>query len=139
MRTSPAARSRSRCTGSSQAAAPGPLVASKPANEFGNAYFSDVQIDTKQKLYARATNGKTGITNTKTITPTPKAEPSANPTGVLTAEPSFFTEGQTVQIVADFPNGEFDVTLFRKSGDLWVPLGKVKSKKARETPTSRGT
>src|SRR5688572_26176823 len=43
-------------------------VASKPANEFGNAWFNDVQIDTKQKLYARATNGKTGITNTKTIT-----------------------------------------------------------------------
>jgi hypothetical protein len=102
-------------------------VASKPANEFGNAWFNDVQIDTKQKLYARATNGKTGITNTKTITPTPKAEPSANPTGVLTAEPSFFTEDQQVKIVADFPSGEFDVTLFRKAGDLWAPLSKVRS------------
>ena len=102
-------------------------VANKPANEFGNAWFSDVQIDTKQKLYARASNGKTGITNTKTVTPLPKAEPSANPTGVLTAEPSFFTEGQQVKIVADFPSGEFYVTLYRKAGDLWAPLSKVKS------------
>ena len=103
-------------------------VGSKPSNESGNAYFTGYQVDVKQKLYARATNGKTGITNTKTITPLPKPEPSANPTGNLYAEPSFFTDGQKVRIVADFPKGEFGVTLFRKSGDTWAALGKVTSK-----------
>src|SRR5688500_2680343 len=103
-------------------------VAVVDSNEFGNAWFHDVQIDTKQKLYARITTGKAGITDTKTITPVPKAEPSDSPTGDLYAEPSFFTKGQKVQIVANFPNGEFDVTLFRKSGEIWAPLGKVRSK-----------
>ena len=97
-------------------------------NEFGNAWFHDYEVDGAQKLYARITAGGTGITATKSLNPLPKAEPAANPTGALSAEPPFYTEGQKVQIVANFPNGEFDVTLYRKSGDVWAPLSKVRSK-----------
>ena len=100
-------------------------VGTDESNEFGNAYFTDYEVDATQKLYARITSeGKSGRTETRTLTPKPKVEPAANPTGVLSADPAVYTDGQNVQIAANFPNGVFNVTLYRKSDTgVWTTVG----------------
>ena len=58
----------------------------------------------------------------------PKAEPTCSPTGDADAEPPSSPRAKGPDRGELPDNGEFDVTLFRKSGDIWAPLGKVRSK-----------
>jgi hypothetical protein len=98
-------------------------IGTDESNSYGNAYLTNYEVNGAQEVYARITTGGTGRTEVKKLNPTPKVEPSANPTGSLSVSPAVFTKGQAVKVQANFPDGVFNVTLYRKSGDLWIPVG----------------
>ena len=100
------------------------------SNANGNAYFYDYQVDGTQKLYARITDGPSGRTETKTLTPTPKIEPTGGAEGALSVQPTVFTKDQKVQVVANFSNGVSDVGLYRKTDGVWVKVGSDESSTA---------
>ncbi len=105
-------------------------IGTDESNGFGNAYLTNYQVNGAQEIYARITAGPTGRTEVKKLNPTPKVEPSANPTGSLSVDPAVFTKDQKVKVVANFPNGVFGVTLYRKSGGVWIAVGTDESSAA---------
>jgi beta-glucanase (GH16 family) len=97
----------------------------------GNASFSGFQVTGVQKIYARITSGKKAG-RTEVVTLTPKQPEVVMPTesdiGSLTVSPTAFSVGDDVKITANFPDGTFDVTLYRETApDVWTSVGKLKS------------
>ena len=101
-------------------------VGTDESNSSGNAYFSGYQVDDDQKLYARITSGtKQGRTEVDTLIP--RRPEVVTPTGPETAnlyqDPTTFAEGQAIKITANFPSGDFLVTLYREtSPGVWAAV-----------------
>ena len=94
----------------------------------GNASFLDYRVDATQSVFARITSGsKRGRTEVKTLTPHVPA-PTGRLTGSLSSTPTPFAEGDALTFVANFPDGTFDVTLYKETApDVWTAVGKVRS------------
>ena len=94
----------------------------------GNASFLDYRVDATQTVFARITSGtKVGRTEVKTLTPQVPA-PTGRIKGSLTSTPNPFAEGDALTFVANFPDGTFDVTLYKETApEVWTAVGKVRS------------
>ena len=106
-------------------------VAVMRSNSSGNAYFDGYQVTGVQKIYARITSGtKAGRTEVDTLTPTQPevVMPTETDIGSLTVSPTEFAVGDDLKITANFPDGTFDVTLYRETApDVWTSVAKLRS------------
>jgi hypothetical protein len=106
-------------------------VGVKRSNDSGKASFDGYQVNGVQRIYARITSGKkVGRTEVVTLTPKPPevVMPTETDIGSLTASPAGFSVGDDVKVTANFPDGTFDVTLYRETApDVWTSVGKLRS------------
>ena len=81
-----------------------------------------------QKIFARSSTGK--VTEIQTLTPIVQGPvtPNGTVTGTLAEEPATYSNGDTIQLGANFANGSFPVTFYEEGpADTWTPLGTVQS------------
>ncbi len=106
------------------------------SNAQGNAYLNGYTVNGTQDVYARITSGgPEGITETKTLTPIPPdvIAPTGPDTGNFYVTPEPFTDGQPVQLTANFPDGVFMVTFYKQTGpDEWTSIGTDESNGQRQ-------
>lgn len=103
-------------------------VGEATANASGNAYLKTYKVTGTQRMFARTAAGK--VTEIHTLTPTPPAPvtPSGPQAGTLTPSPVPYFKGDTIQLGANFPNGEFSVSFYEEGPtDTWNLLGTVKT------------
>ena len=99
---------------------------SSTANINGNAYFDDFEVPADPvRMFAELPNGDE--TDVITLTPeeTPEPGPNGEVTGALTPQPASFSEGDRIQLWANFAasaEGQ-DVALFEETGsDEWTKV-----------------
>ncbi|MGH3474618.1 MAG: hypothetical protein ACRDOT_06865, partial [Aeromicrobium sp.] len=101
-------------------------IGTDASNSYGNAYLSNYVVGGEQNLYARITSGGTGRTEVDTVTPTPAEaiQPNGPDTGNLNTDPATYAEGDTITISANFPDGNFLVTLYKETApNVWTSVG----------------
>ena len=98
-------------------------VGTKGTSSSGNASFTGYRVDDAQKLYARITSGtRQGRTEVDTLTPQVIA-PTGADKGNLSVDPATFSQGQSVRISANFPDGSVLVTLYRETAPgVWTAV-----------------
>jgi hypothetical protein len=97
-------------------------LGTRTANSSGNAYFKPLTVDAEQEVFARAPDGE--VTQLLTLKPTVINPDNFTVGGTLSMSPSTVVKGGTVSIVANFPNGTFNVTLFQESeSGVWEAIG----------------
>ena len=103
-------------------------VGTATANSNGNAYLKNYTVNAAQKIFARSSTGK--VTEIQTLTPIVQGPvtPNGTVTGTLAEEPATYSNGDTIQLGANFANGTFPVTFYEEGpADTWTPLGTVQS------------
>lgn len=101
-------------------------VATKQSSSYGNADFTNYQVDGTQKVFARKSNGDR--TEVDTLTPTVIDPANFTETGVLTTSPTKIYDGRKGTVIADFPTGTVGMTLFKESSPgVWTALGQKTS------------
>ena len=97
-------------------------IGTDAANDLGNAYFEPVTVDAEQDFFARTPDGK--VTQLLTLKPTVVHPDNYAVGGTLTMNPATAHEGDIVYLLANFPDGTFDVTLYEEtSPGTWSTLG----------------
>ena len=96
-------------------------VGTDESSTAGNAYFKDYVVKGGEELFARKSNGDD--TEVDTLTAQTIDPANFTETGTIYTDPAKIYDGRKGTIVANFPNGVFDVTVFRKTGNEWVPVG----------------
>ncbi len=106
-------------------------VSKKESNSSGDASFSKYRVDGEQKVMARVLSGKKrGRTPVVTLTPE-VVSPDGTVTGTLTTTPASFAVGKSLTVLADFPKGSSDITLFVESApDVWSKVATVEPNKS---------
>jgi hypothetical protein len=103
-------------------------VGTDAANSNGNAYLNGYTFSAAQKMFARSSTGKTTEIQTFTPTAAGPVTPNGPVTGSLAATPAEFSDGDTIQLGANFPNGTFPVEFYGEGPeDTWTKLATVQS------------
>ena len=103
-------------------------VGTAKANSSGNAYLKNYKVTAKQRMYARS--GSSKVTEIHTLDPMPVVPvvPDGPETGVLTPTPAVYGTGQTIQLGANFPNGNFPVNFYEEGPvGTWNLLASIQS------------
>ena len=114
-------------------------VGTATANSNGNAYLKNYTVNAAQKIFARSSTGK--VTEIQTLTPIVQGPvtPSGTVTGTLAEEPATYSNGDTIQLGANFASGTFPVTFYEEGpADVWTPSAPCRAT-APATRTSRPT
>ena len=104
-------------------------IGTDEANTYGNAYKRDYVVHGEQRIFAQVVEGPHAgeVTEIDTITPSAAVpiDPNNYPdTGNLTTDPTTFTTNQQVKVSANFPDGIFNVTLYKEtSPGVWTDVG----------------
>ena len=114
-------------------------VGTATANSNGNAYLKNYTVNAAQKICARSSTGK--VTEIQTLTPIVQGPvtPTGTVTGTLAEEPATYSNGDTIQLGANFANGTFPVSSTRRVRPTRGPSSPRSRATAPATPTSRPT
>ncbi len=103
-------------------------VGTATANCNGNAYLKNYTVKPRRRSSPSSSTGK--VTEIQTLTPIVQGPvtPSGTVTGTLAEEPATYSNGDTIQLGANFASGTFPVTLLQGGpGRHLDPLGTVQS------------
>ena len=103
-------------------------VGTDDSNSYGNAYFTDYEVNGTQKLFARKANGDR--TEVHTLTPSVIVPENFPDTGSLST-PSSIYDGSKGTVKANFASGSFGITLLKETEPgVWTAVGQKSSNKS---------